>query len=78
MGSALGSMDAMRSAIFTLNDEQRKVAEQARDEANRSGRWSSPVVTEIVPAGPFYRAEEYHQDYLVRNPGGYTCHYVRE
>jgi peptide methionine sulfoxide reductase msrA/msrB len=67
-----------RSAIFYANDEQLRVAEQARDEANRSGRWSSPVVTEIVPAGTFYRAEDEHQDYLVRNPGGYTCHYVRE
>jgi peptide methionine sulfoxide reductase msrA/msrB len=67
-----------RSAIFYANDEQQRMAVQARDEASRSGRWSSPVVTEIVPAGTFYRAEDDHQDYLVRNPGGYTCHYVRE
>lgn len=36
------------------------------------------MVTEIVPARPWWRAEEYHQDYLVKNPGGYTCHWVRE
>ena len=43
-----------------------------------SGRWQRPIVTEIVPAGPFWPAEEYHQDYLQKNPGGYTCHYLRE
>ncbi|MBI5487202.1 MAG: bifunctional methionine sulfoxide reductase B/A protein [Deltaproteobacteria bacterium] len=67
-----------RSAIFYLDEEQKRVAEQARDEADESARWSSPVATEIVPAGRFYPAEAFHQDYLVRNPGGYTCHYVRE
>ena len=43
-----------------------------------AGRWSDPIVTEIVPAGPFYKAEDYHQDYLVKNPGGYSCHYLRD
>ncbi len=44
---------------------------------SKSGRWKSPIVTEIVEAGPFTPAEDYHQKYLEKNPGGYTCHYVR-
>lgn len=67
-----------RSAIFVHSDEQRRIAEQARDEAQQSGRWHRPIVTEIVPAGAFYGAEEFHQDYLRKNPGGYSCHYVRD
>jgi peptide methionine sulfoxide reductase MsrA len=45
---------------------------------NASGKWKNPVVTEITPASEFYRAEEYHQDYLQKNPGGYTCHFLRD
>jgi peptide methionine sulfoxide reductase msrA/msrB len=65
-----------RSAIFTHSDEQRRVAEQAKKDAQ--AKWADPIVTEIVPAGDFWEAEEYHQDYLVKNPGGYTCHYLRD
>lgn len=67
-----------RSAIFYHDEEQRKVAEEVKASVDRSGKWKRPVVTEIVPAEPFCRAEEYHQDYLVKNPGGYTCHFLRE
>jgi peptide methionine sulfoxide reductase msrA/msrB len=67
-----------RSAIFYASEEQRRVAEQVKAEVDASGKWKRPIVTQIVPAGPWYRAEEYHQDYLVKNPGGYTCHYVRD
>jgi peptide methionine sulfoxide reductase msrA/msrB len=67
-----------RSAIFYLSEEQRRVAEAVKARVNASGKWSRPVVTEISAAGPFTPAEEYHQDYLVKNPGGYTCHYLRE
>ena len=42
-----------------------------------SGDWEAKVITEVVPFKEFWRAEEYHQKYLVKNPGGYTCHYVR-
>ena len=66
-----------RSAIFVTSPEQRKVAELAREHAQKSGRWKSPIVTEIVDAGPFTPAEQYHQKYLEKNPGGYTCHYLR-
>jgi peptide methionine sulfoxide reductase msrA/msrB len=67
-----------RSAIFTTSEEQEKVAEEVRARVAASGRWKAPLVTEIVPAGPFTRAEDYHQGYLQKNPGGYTCHYLRE
>jgi peptide methionine sulfoxide reductase msrA/msrB len=66
-----------RSAIFYHDEEQKKVAERVKEQVNRSGKWKNPVVTEIVPAPEFYDAEEYHQKYLVKNPGGYTCHYLR-
>ena len=66
-----------RSAIFYHDDEQRRVAEKVRETVSRSGKWPKPVVTEIVPALPFTPAEEYHQKYLVKNPGGYTCHFLR-
>ena len=66
-----------RSAIFYLSTEQKTAAEAIIEEINASGRWPGKVATEIVPAGTFYTAEEYHQDYLEKHPGGYTCHYVR-
>ena len=66
-----------RSAIFYLDDEQRRVAEQTIAEVDKSELWPGQVVTQVVPAGPFWEAEPEHQDYLLRNPGGYTCHYVR-
>jgi peptide methionine sulfoxide reductase msrA/msrB len=67
-----------RSAIFYHSEEQRRVAERVRESVDRSGKWPDPIVTEIVAAGPFWQAEEYHQKYLVKNPGGYTCHYLRD
>ena len=45
--------------------------------SNASGLWPAKVVTEVVPAGPFWQAEPEHQDYLQRIPNGYTCHWVR-
>lgn len=67
-----------RSAIFYLSETQRETAERVKKEVDASGKWRDPIVTEITPAGPFYSAEEYHQDYLKKNPGGYTCHYLRD
>ncbi|MES2965028.1 MAG: peptide-methionine (S)-S-oxide reductase MsrA [Bdellovibrionota bacterium] len=64
-----------RSVIFYHSDAQRETALQAKKEAEL--QWKKPVVTEVIPAKPFYSAEKYHQDYLEKNPGGYTCHYVR-
>ena len=67
-----------RSAIFTTTPEQKRIAKAVKARVDRSGKWKRPVVTEIADAGPFTRAEDEHQDYLQKNPGGYTCHYLRE
>jgi peptide methionine sulfoxide reductase msrA/msrB len=67
-----------RSAIFYESEEQRRVAEEVKAKVNQSGKWKKPVVTEIVPAGKFWRAEDYHQDYLIHNPNGYNCHVLRD
>jgi peptide methionine sulfoxide reductase msrA/msrB len=67
-----------RSAILVADDAQRATAERVKAEVEASGRWPAPIVTEIVPAGAFFPAEAYHQDYLVRNPNGYTCHRLRD
>ena len=74
-GNDVGS--SYRSAIFYHDENQRQVAEQVKKKVDASGAWKRPVVTEIVPAKEFWNAEAYHQDYLIKNPGGYTCHYVR-
>lgn len=67
-----------RSAIFPQTPEQAKVAAEVKAKVDASGFWKRPVVTTIEPAGPWTAAEDYHQDYLVENPGGYTCHFMRE
>ncbi len=74
-GNDMGT--SYRSAIFYHDDEQRQVAERMKQKVDSSGAWKRPVVTEIVPAKEFWTAEAYHQDYLQKNPGGYTCHYER-
>ena len=66
-----------RSAIFYTTDEQRRIAEDTIADVEESGLWPGKVVTEVVPASDFWEAEPEHQDYLLRNPGGYTCHFVR-
>ncbi|RVU85475.1 peptide-methionine (S)-S-oxide reductase [Leucothrix sargassi] len=71
-GNDIGS--SYRSAIFYQNDEEKAQAQEMIDFVNASGKWSSPVVTTLEPLDVFYDAEDYHQDYLVKNPGGYTCH----
>ncbi|WP_080602335.1 peptide-methionine (S)-S-oxide reductase MsrA [Bdellovibrio bacteriovorus] len=67
-----------RSAIFYTSDKQKDEAEIVRARVDKSGAWKSPVVTQIVKAADFWSAEEYHQDYLQKNPGGYTCHFERK
>jgi methionine-S-sulfoxide reductase len=66
-----------RSAIFFTSEAQKQVAEEVKARVGRSGLWKAPIVTEIVPASTWYPAEDYHQDYLEKNPGGYTCHFMR-
>lgn len=65
-----------RSAIFYGNEEERKEGEDFIQIVNDSKRWPNPVVTTLEPLVKFYPAEEYHQDYLEKNPGGYTCHAI--
>lgn len=62
-----------RSAIFYHTDEQRRVAEESKRQLNESGSFRRPIVTEITPASEFYRAEEYHQQYLAKR-GLASCH----
>ena len=66
-----------RSAIYYVDDEQRRVAEDTIADVEASGLWPGTVVTEVEPAGPFWEAEPEHQDYLERYPSGYTCHFIR-
>jgi peptide methionine sulfoxide reductase msrA/msrB len=75
-GNDVGSQ--YRSAIFVTSLEQRQVAEQVKKRVDASHKWPRPLVTQITDAGPFTLAEDYHQDYLQKNPGGYTCHYLRD
>lgn len=65
-----------RSAIFYADEKEKRVAEEMIGIVNDSGRWPDPVVTSLEPLGTFWPAEDYHQDYLVKNPGGYTCHAI--
>lgn len=75
-GNDVGS--SYRSAIFYHSEAQRQTAERVKAEVDASGKWKRPIVTEITPAGPWWKAEDYHQDYLVKHPGGYTCHFLRD
>ncbi|HRH55541.1 MAG TPA: peptide-methionine (S)-S-oxide reductase MsrA [Candidatus Paceibacterota bacterium] len=71
-GNDIGT--SYRSAIFYQTDEEKQEAEAMIRIVNESGRWRDPVVTALEPFTVFYPAEEYRQDYLQKNPGGYTCH----
>ncbi len=67
-----------RSAIFPQTPEQQITAELVKARVDASGRWKRPITTSIETASTWYSAEGYHQDYLRKNPGGYTCHFMRE
>lgn len=73
-GNDIGT--SYRSAIFYSNETEKQIAQAMIDIVNQSGRWHDPVVTTLEPLVQFWAAEAEHQDYLVRNPGGYTCHAV--
>ena len=66
-----------RSAIFYLDEAQQTTATETIKDVEASGLWPGKVVTEVVKAGPFWEAEDVHQNYLERNPFGYTCHFPR-
>lgn len=67
-----------RSAIFYLNAEQKNIAQNVIFSGNQSGVFGNPIVTTIEKFENFYLAEEYHQNYLEKNPNGYTCHKIRD
>lgn len=75
-GNDLGTQ--YRSAIFYFSEAQRAVAEEVKQRVDASGKWERRVVTEIVPATRWWKAEEYHQAYLQKHPGGYSCHIYRK
>ena len=74
-GNDIGT--SYRSAIFYLDEDQRRVAEETIADVDASGLWPGKTVTEVTPAGAFWEAEPEHQDYLERYPDGYTCHFPR-
>jgi peptide-methionine (S)-S-oxide reductase len=65
-----------RSAIFYHDDEQKRAAEEVVAEVGKAGLWDDPIVTELVPAGEFYAAEGYHQEYFANNPRQPYCQAV--
>jgi peptide methionine sulfoxide reductase msrA/msrB len=67
-----------RSAIFYTSEAQKRTAESVKARWDKSGKFGKPITTEITQAGKFYSAEDYHQKYLEKNPGGYTCHVLRD
>ena len=74
-GNDIGSQ--YRSEIFYLNVNQKEKIEKVIQKVDQSKKWDGPVVTKVTAAANFWRGEEYHQDYLVKHPGGYTCHFPR-
>src|SRR6476619_6351430 len=67
-----------RSAIFPQSEAQREIAERVKARVEASGKWKRPITTSIEPDSTWYSAEGYHQDYLRKHPGGYSCHFMRE
>ncbi len=74
-GNDVGSQ--YRSVIFYHTAEQEAVAKKLMLKIEKSGAWKRPLTTEVLPAMTFYPAEDYHQKYLMKNPGGYDNHYLR-
>lgn len=74
-GNDIGS--SYRSAVFYRTDEQKRIAEAYTERLNKQGTWGAPIITEIEPAGDYWKAEDEHQDYLEKHRGGYTCHFLR-
>ncbi|MBL0329707.1 MAG: peptide-methionine (S)-S-oxide reductase MsrA [Bacteroidetes bacterium] len=65
-----------RSVIYYHNDQQKQLAEDYKKQLNASGAWTKPIVTEISPIGPFYKAEDYHQNYFNQNGSESYCQFV--
>lgn len=74
-GNDIGSQ--YRSAIFYVDENQKETAQKLIRDIDEAAFLDNPVVTEVTRASEFFEAEEYHQDYLDKNPSGYTCHFIR-
>lgn len=74
-GNDVGSQ--YRSEIFYSNEQQRTVSEEVIQQLEKEDSWTKPIVTKITQATEFWSAEDFHQNYLQKNPGGYTCHFYR-
>jgi peptide-methionine (S)-S-oxide reductase len=74
-GNDIGS--SYRSAIFYQTEEEIKISMAFIKKVDASGKWGAPIVTTLEKFTTFWPAENYHQDYLQKNPNGYTCHYIR-
>jgi len=70
--------DSYRSHIFTTSKKQREEALRTISDVEASKKWPDKIVTKVSHAEEFWQAEDYHQDYLVKNPNGYTCHFPRK
>lgn len=75
-GNDVGTL--YRSAVFYRDDAQKAIIENVIDEVNEIGRFENPVVTTVELEKEFYDAEDYHQNYLQKNPNGYSCHFERD
>ena len=76
MHQICGTSFQYRTAIFYHDDEQKKIANQSKEELEKSGKFDKPIVTEIVAASVFYPAEKYHQEFYKKNPMRYNSYKV--
>jgi peptide methionine sulfoxide reductase msrA/msrB len=65
-----------QAAIYYGSEEEKKIAQDSKEKLSKSGRFDQPIVTEILPAKPFYAAEDYHQKYYQKNPADYEAYHI--